>query len=269
MPISLHVGTRADAYSNARMKFYPSVDNPIVEVYQVANTEVFRVPGWEPAERSYDVPPKGEGKDKERAAESAMRRARTAVRDIALCNHFTHFFTWTLSPEQVDRYDAEEVKKKVLSFLKNMTYRKGFSYVLVPELHKDGAIHMHGLCSLGELQAVPATNPHTGEVLETDNGQMIFNMLDWKLGYSTCIPIDENYERTCNYVTKYFTKGTQKIFGKWYYASRNLRKKPDTYVIPEGANFEDMQKTFPKKEPIPIYRDVCMYSVTMKELASA
>lgn len=257
-------GTRADVYSNARVKSYPTMD-----VFQASNVPIFRAPGWDACTRSYDVPSKGEGADKERAAESAMRRAKTAVRDIALCNHFTHFFTWTLSPEQVDRYDADAVKRKTMDFLKNMVKRKGFSYVLVPEEHKDGAIHMHGLCSLGELQAVPAVNPYTGEAMFTDNGQQIFNMPDWKLGHSTCIPLDENYERTCNYVVKYFTKGTKKIFGKWYFSSRNLKKKPDISVIAGGVDFEEAKKSFPEAAPIPLYLDVCMISVRMPEVVTA
>ena len=39
-------------------------------------------------------------------------------------------------------------------------------------------------------------------------------MIDWKWGFSTCVPLDDNYERTVNYVTKYITKAEDKIFGK-------------------------------------------------------
>lgn len=43
----------------------------------------------------------------------------------------------------------------------------------------------------------------------------VYNMLDWKYGFSTCVPLDENYERTANYIVKYITKSDSgKIFGE-------------------------------------------------------
>lgn len=145
---------QVDAYSNARVKSYPSID-----VVQVCNEPIFREPGWEPLRRLYDVPPKGEGNDPQRAAEVSRNRAKAAVRDIARCNRFDFFFTWTLDAAKISRYDPEEVLKKVMTFLKNASYRKGFRYVLVPELHKDGAIHFHGLCCLGDVRIQQATDP--------------------------------------------------------------------------------------------------------------
>ena len=74
------------------------------------------------------------------------------MRDIAFCNRFDYFLTWTLDPKLIDRYDPEIVGKKVRSFLTNASNRKGFQYIVVPELHKDGAIHLHGLCKLGSVR---------------------------------------------------------------------------------------------------------------------
>lgn len=232
--------TRADVFSNARVKLYPST-----QVLQVANESIFRAAGWEARTREYDVPPKGKGKDPLRAMAVSRARARAAVRDIALCNHFTHFLTWTLDAALIDRYDVDEVKRRVTSALKNLGFRKGFRYVIVPEFHKDGAIHFHGLCSLGGVRLCPACNPHTGQPLHTDRGQPVFNMQDWTLGFSTCIPIDENYERTCNYIVKYLSKDSQKIFGKWYLASRDLRKRHDVALIDGGMELRPVPRGIP------------------------
>lgn len=256
--------TQADITANARVKLYPSC-----AVLQVSNASIFREPGWEPCKRPYAVSPSGEGKDPERSEQVSRARAKSKVKDIALLNNFEYFFTWTLDPSKIDRYDADTVKKKVFDFLKNMVKRKGFAYVIVPELHKDGAIHFHGLCKLGSLRIVPAANAHTGEVLTTERGQIIYNMQDWKLGFSTCIPIDENYESACNYIAKYLTKGndsttnpTHKIFGKWYLASRNLRKTPDIY-LEHGVTFEEFMQENPDCKPIDLYRDVKLASITL------
>lgn len=248
--------TRADVFSNARVKQYPHS-----QVLQVANEPIFRAAGWEARKREYDVPAKGHGKDPLRAAAVSRARARAAVRDIALCNRFTHFLTWTLDAALIDRYDADEVKRRVTSMLKNLTFRKGFRYVIVPEFHKDGAIHFHGLCDLGDLPLCPAHNPYTGEQLRTDRGQPVFNMPSWTLGFSTCIPIDENYERTCNYIVKYLSKDAQKIFGKWYLASRNLRKRPDVTLIDGGMDYAGFLEDYPESYEIPLYNDICMVSM--------
>ena len=88
----------SDISSNARLKVYPAT-----EVLQVSNAPIFRAPGWEPQKRSYDVPAKGKGKDPERALEVSRARARAAVRDIALCNQFDYFITWTLDGSLINR----------------------------------------------------------------------------------------------------------------------------------------------------------------------
>lgn len=251
--------TLADISSNARVKVYPTMD-----VLQVANAPIFRAPGYEPDSRDYQVPKKGKGKDPERARTASMARAKAAVRDIALCNKFEYFFTWTLSAEFVDRYDAVAVGQKVRNFLKNASYRKGFSYVCVAERHKDGAIHFHGLCNLGKVALKRACNPRTGVFLSTDRGQPVYNMVDWTLGFSTCIPIDENYERTCNYVTKYISKGAEKILGKWYLSSRNLVKHPEIKLIDGGMDYDTVLEDNPEAPIIPLYRDVCMTVVQQR-----
>lgn len=248
--------TQADVFSNARVKLYPNT-----EVLQVANDFIFRAAGWEPRKRAYDVPPKGQGKDPLRAMSVSRARARAAVRDIALCNRFTHFFTWTLDASLIDRYDADEVKRRVTSTLKNLGYRKGFRYVIVPEFHKDGAIHFHGLCILGSVRIEAASNPYTGQPITTERGQQVYNMADWTLGFSSCIPIDENYERTCNYIVKYLSKDSRKIFGKWYLASRDLIKRPDIALIDGGMDYTDFREAYPDSYEIPLYNDICMVAV--------
>ena len=249
---SLHA-TIADISSNARVKEYPSMI-----VLQVANASIFRETGWEGQKRPYDVPPKGQAKDPEHSLAVSRARARSAVRDIALCNSFGFFFTWTLDPSKIDRYDADAVGKAVQNFLKNASYRKAFSYLCVPELHKDGAIHIHGLCNLGNVRIAQAVNPYTGSPLTTERGQPIYNMMDWSLGHSTCIPIDGNYERTCNYLVKYFTKDSNKIFGKWYFSSRNLVKRPPTSIIAGGMDYDAFVAENPRLPVIPLYGDICM-----------
>ena len=258
---------RVDTTTNARIKCYLTK-----EVVQVANDDIFPTGDFElqglAKKRGYDVSPPGKALDPERSLEESKRRARSKVRDISLCNRFTHMFTWTLDPEMVNRYDAKAVYQKVRNFLSNATRRKNFSYVVIPEYHKiragedKPAIHMHGLCTLGDVRITPSVRKN-GTLRKTPYGQQIFNMEDWRLGFSTCVPLDANYERAVNYVTKYITKSDNKIFGKWYLSSRALTKSPD--IIPlERVDFEgfrDPQKLERKEQTeTSIYLDVKIVS---------
>lgn len=248
----------SDITSNARLKHYPGVN-----VLQVANARIFREPGFEDAvPRPYSVPSKGHAANAERSLESSRRRAAAAVRDIALCNGFTHFVTLTLDPARIDRYDAEEVSRKLRTFLKNASARKGLAYVVVPERHADGAIHLHGLCKLGSVRTVRATDAHGGHSLSTNRGQPIYNLPEWVYGFSTCIPIDGDYEKTCNYVVKYLTKAGEKIFGKWYFCSRSLQKKPSVLLV-DDIDYQSFRTDHPSLAEIPLFKDVCLCSLRL------
>lgn len=228
-----------------------TVTNSRVKVYrskitlQVSNDNIFPTADWENEKghkRNYDVPSKGQAADPERASEESRRRAKSKVRDIALCNKFTHMLTWTLDPKKVDRYDPEAVYKKVRVFLTNMSQRKDFRYVVIPEYHalKPGettpAIHFHGLCSLGLVNIKRSMKRHRPRY--DKHGRPVFNMTDWSLGWSTVVPLDGEYEKAVNYVTKYISKQDKKILGKYYLSSRSLKKSPDIIPIDNGLDYE-------------------------------
>lgn len=269
-PTTLNV-RHADTVTNARIKRYM-----VKDVLQVANTELFSTGDFEmhdsKRKRLYDVSRPGDAADPERSLFESKRRAKSKVRDIALCNRFSHMFTWTLDPELIDRYDAKAIYKKVRVFLTNATQRKGFRYVCIPEYHalKAGeerpAIHMHGLCILGDVQTTPARTP-SGQPICDNSGREVLNMKDWTLGFSTCVRLDADYEKAVNYVCKYITKAESKIFGKWYLSSRSLQKSPD--IIPvepiDYDRFRDEQKIAEKKQTeTNVYRDVIIVSEEYK-----
>ncbi len=255
-------------YTNARIKSYPQK-----AVLQVASRDIFPIGEAEP--RSYSVPQKGRAKNPERSLMESKRRAAAAVRDIALCNQFSHMFTWTLNPELIDRYNPNVVYKKVRIFLSNMVQRHSFSYIAIPEYHKADeqgrrGIHLHGLCKLGTVPIERAVSPE-GKMLTDKSGRPVFNMTSWAWGFSTCVPLDEHYERATSYVTKYITKGEEKIFGKWYLCSRNLIKKPDIVTL-EPISYNDFRDENKLKVHIQneteIYPSVYMISEELPELES-
>lgn len=92
--------------------------------------------------RRDDIPDEVRAKDN---ADRSRRRAAAAMRDLALSNDWKYFVTFTLDRQKIDRYDAKAVTRKLNQWLDNRVRRKGLRYLIVPELHKDGALHYHGL----------------------------------------------------------------------------------------------------------------------------
>lgn len=150
----------------------------------------------------------------------AKSRARQAVYDIAECNNFQYFVTLTLDPDRVkSRYDRDECKRQLDNWLSNQVQRYGAKYVLVPELHKDGALHYHALMS-GDFRLKNSGLVTTGK----NAGKVIYNMDNWRYGFSTCISVYGEYAQCCNYISKYIVKSHEKIGGRWYLSGGNLTR---------------------------------------------
>lgn len=142
-----------------------------------------------------------------------IKRSREKVFDIAFENIslWKYMVTFTLDRQKIDRYDADEVRRRFQKWLDNCVQRKDFNYILVAEPHKDGAIHFHGLLSDG------LAYQDSGRVDES--GRKIFDVLDYPFGFARAVPIDEGTESNCcKYITKYMTKDFTKIFGRMYWA---------------------------------------------------
>lgn len=172
-----------------------------------------------------------------------MRRARAQVRDLALCTPFSWFVTLTLDGSKIDRYDMPSITKKLNHWLDNQVRRKGLAYVLVPELHKDGAVHFHGFfndalaatdsgtISLPGAKAPrrPRTARQRAQWLEA-GGKPVFNLPGWPWGFTTAIALYGPYERAVNYVCKYIGKDGTKVGGRWYYSGGGLGRPEVEYV---------------------------------------
>lgn len=203
---------RTEVFGNTRIKEYPTH----YEVC-VCSKDIFCESGYEERGKAATpqkrVPRNISEAERAENRKKAQRRARTAVRDFALCSDFTHFATLTLNAEHIDRHDYNAVIKKVNRWLSNMVQRRGLAYVIVPELHKDGAIHFHGLFR-GDLKLVDSG-------VKSRRGK-IYNLADWKFGFSTVEELDDNYEKAVNYVCKYLSKSEEKIGGRWFLSGGNI-----------------------------------------------
>lgn len=151
----------------------------------------------------------------------AARRARASMYDYCMANpDLDCFITLTLSPELVeDRYDYKGLQRRLDQWLDNMVRRHGLRYVMVPEQHKDGAWHYHGLVNRAALKLVDSGH-------QTKDGKVIYHVENWKLGFTTAVIVDGPRERVCRYVGKYIEKsvgdGGGADRGRWYYHSHDL-----------------------------------------------
>ncbi len=153
----------------------------------------------------------------------ALWKIKTKIKDYILCNDFDYF--WTLTFDS-DRYNYTVAFEKMGKWLEKMRKKYGkFNYIMIPELHKDGAIHFHGVT--GGLNAVVRDSG------VKHKGVKVYNCTDWQHGFTTLTRV-RSKEKTATYVTKYVTKEMQNsIVGKGkkkYWCSRGLRLPAVSYT---------------------------------------
>lgn len=199
--------------------------------------------------------------DDDSAKKRSMRRTKQVVYDIAKSNDWEYFMTFTFNPEKVDRYSFDECSVKFSNWLKNM--RKNctkLKYIVVPELHKDGAWHFHGLfMNVDGLEFIDGGKRYRGRV--------VYNVGKYKFGWTEAIALDGR-PNVCTYLTKYYTK---KMFEntrgkKRYWASRNCNRPMEyKYLVEFGENEieEIFESEFYKKEVSSAHQKVSYYSTSI------
>lgn len=241
-----------DIGGNAIIYSYPNGDFDIL----CAAEKVFAPEGWEASEDfSHEgrERPKGAAREKGKKSEGddrlrSMRRARAKVRRLALANEFSHFVTFTLDKEKVDRYDPKSIMQQVNRILDNLVRRHGLKYILVPEQHKDGAYHFHGFIDARHLELVdsgtirlpdgkqprrPRSAKQRAEWLAA-GGHIVYNCPWWPLGFSTALTLYGEYSAAVGYVCKYIGKQEgQRPMGRWYYSGGGLAEPPKEYATLE------------------------------------
>lgn len=222
-------------YHNGRLKVYPDGGAEFL----CADRSIFREAGFELCGSNGE-----EHTDKDKVAsdaaaslERSKRRARSMVADYIRTNDLDLFVTFTLDKRKVNRYDDDEVFRKLHNWLDNSVRRKGLKYVLVAEYHKkERALHFHacinrcftltdsGTLSLhdGKKPKRPRSEAQRKAWLEA-GASIVYNVDDWPLGFSTAIEMYGDRARAIAYVCKYISKSDCKIGGRWYYSGGDLR----------------------------------------------
>lgn len=166
--------------------------------------------------------------------DSSISRTRSKVFEYAICNDFDYFVTLTLNKDKHDRYDLDGFISSLGQFIRNYRtkYQLDIQYLLIPEKHKDGAWHMHGLIKgLNLDHLIPFTlEDKIPEKIKNliRAGRTIFNWIPYseKFGWITVEQI-KSREACSKYITKYIKKdiGTsiEDKNKKSYYVTRGLK----------------------------------------------
>lgn len=147
-----------------------------------------------------------------------VSRAKSKIKEYALCNDFDFFVTLTIDPSKYDRYNLKKYYKDLSKFLNNYgtNHKSKIKYILIPEMHKDGAWHMHGLIT-GILDK---------HLKENENGYLDWVQYSKKFGYLSLDRVRDK-EKVSSYITKYITKDLsntiQELNAHLYYCSKGLK----------------------------------------------
>lgn len=159
--------------------------------------------------------------------ERASRRAKINAFDKILCNpDLDTFATFTFAPGFVsDKASWDDCYHYLKTWLGNRVQRNGLKYVIVPERHKSGDVHFHGILNSSALRLERAFSPRTGRAL-THNGNPLFNVTDWQGGFTSAEMIRgaaDDRTKVAKYIFKYMGKqcGT-KIGGRYMLSGGDL-----------------------------------------------
>lgn len=163
--------------------------------------------------------------------DASISRARRVVMELALCNPWDWFCTFTISKDKYDRTNLIKWRDSFTQWLRDQR-KKGLdiAYVLVPEQHKDGSWHAHGLFR-GNMELVSFADLRASGVSVPDKlvhgGFFNWPKYQKKFGFCSFGRI-RNPVATGFYVTKYLTKDmsdhVSKVGLHLYYCSNGLER---------------------------------------------
>lgn len=172
------------------------------------------------------------------SAERSLRRSKVTVKDIIICNDFDYWCTFTFNKVYHDRYNLAHCRSTMSLWLnRQRKHSPDLRYLIVPELHKDGALHFHALFSNfnGSLR-------DSGK--KTANGSIIFNATGYRAGFTQFVKLDSNSLALARYITKQYLTKNMPIFGnkKRYWVSRGLNRPTKTVNGVSKFNLQDLIK---------------------------
>ena len=175
-------------------------------------------PAIKTGERSKKSKIKGKAENAEQSAErfaQSLSRTRARIFELAACNEFTHFCTFTQDKEKRDRFNLAEFREDFAQLVRNLNRSRAagdkIKYLLIPEEHKRGGWHMHGFLkglTPDDLRLFTLDEKLPQRLRkQLKEGVKIYDWTRYRrsFGYFTCTEI-KNGTAAAKYITKYVTK---------------------------------------------------------------
>ena len=171
----------------------------------------------------------------------ALSRARRVCLELALCNDWKWFATFTIAQNNFDRKNLDGYYERFSEWLKYQKKKSGkkIPYLLVPEQHGDGSWHMHGFFN-SDIYGFLVPFKELLEAGENIPFKLVQNdYYNWpeyqeKFGFCSFGKI-RNHDATAFYATKYISKSFQgdarRVGLKLYYCSQGLNRSEYYYSI--------------------------------------
>ena len=188
--------------------------------------------------KKYQAPRDNTPSAENRRFQNSISRSKARVFELAMCNEFQHFCTFTQNKEMRDRFNITDFRKDFAQFVRNLNRGREtkIKYLLVPEQHKNGAWHMHGLLQgLGDedLRLFTLKEKIPQKIRKAlKSGEKVYNWDKYqgKFGFFTCTDI-KSHSACARYVTKYITKdlskGVRDSGSHLFFASQGLKGREE------------------------------------------
>ena len=205
-----------------------------------------------------EVPPDefiSKGTINDQKLEDNIIRAKSRIFELAMCNPWDHFATLTISPDKYDRKNLKKFHADNAQWLRNYNTKHGtnIKYLLIPEQHKDGSWHEHGLfhgIPQSHLTLFTLDQKLPYEIRKKlKEGRALYNWEAYaaKFGYCT-IEAVQNHEAVSKYIMKYITKGLTRcvteLGAHLFYASKGLQRGK---LLKKGVAVVDFEYTYKGK----------------------
>lgn len=169
---------------------------------------------------------------------ASISRTKSKIFELAMCNEFTFFCTFTMDADKVkDRFDLDNLQSSFSQFIRNLNRgrEEKIKYLLIPERHKNGAWHLHGLIEglqIGEDLRKFTLNEYLPYRIRKMliNGENVYNWDKYssKYGFFTATKV-KNKQAAASYICKYITKEVAKqgreMGRHLYFASQGLKRR--------------------------------------------
>ena len=170
----------------------------------------------------------------------SLSRARRVCLELALCNEWKWFATFTIAKDNFDRKNLDGFYDRFSEWLKyqRKIHNVKIPYLLVPEQHGDGSWHMHGFFNADIDQMLVLFRDMDKQGYRTADGKKLPRKLirndfyNWpayqkRFGFCSFGKI-RDHDATAFYATKYISKSFQgdarRVGLKLYYCSQGLNR---------------------------------------------